>query len=178
MVNDGPYEPGAESTDHRTTAPGDVKSIGRLRWVIRWAVRALAVLMTGVIPFGVADVCYVLYTRLINNEPSGFLQVTDMLATFGTFMAVLIAIEIFINIVSYLRDDVIHIEIVMATALMTIARKIIVLDTRPSSPPTSTPRRRSSSHRRCLLARSVALASAQERPLGSELHPRAPKDEP
>ena len=51
-----------------------------------------------------------------------------MLATFGAFMAVLIAIEIFINITVYLRDDVIHVKIVMATALMAIARKVIILD--------------------------------------------------
>ena len=43
-------------------------------------------------------------------------------------MAVLIAIEIFVNIVSYLRDDVIHVRIVLATALMAIARKVIILD--------------------------------------------------
>jgi uncharacterized membrane protein (DUF373 family) len=43
-------------------------------------------------------------------------------------MAVLIAIEIFINITIYLRDDVIHVKIVMATALMAIARKVIILD--------------------------------------------------
>ena len=46
----------------------------------------------------------------------------------GTFMAVLIAIEIFINITVYLRDDVIHVKIVLATALMAIARKVIILD--------------------------------------------------
>ena len=43
-------------------------------------------------------------------------------------MAVLIAIEIFVNICIYLREDVIHVQIVMATALMAIARKIIILD--------------------------------------------------
>lgn len=51
-----------------------------------------------------------------------------MLATFGAFMAVLIAIEIFINITIYLREDVIHVKIVIATALMAVARKIIILD--------------------------------------------------
>lgn len=45
---------------------------------------------------------------------------SDILATFGAFMAVLIAIEIFINIIIYLREDVIHVKIVMATALMAI----------------------------------------------------------
>ncbi|MBN2808984.1 MAG: phosphate-starvation-inducible PsiE family protein, partial [Deltaproteobacteria bacterium] len=56
------------------------------------------------------------------------LDIGDILALFGAFMAVLIAIEILINIVIYLRDDVIHVKIVMATALMAIARKVIVLD--------------------------------------------------
>ena len=44
------------------------------------------------------------------------------------FMAVLIAIEIFINIRLYLGTDVLPIKLVIATALMAIARKVIVLD--------------------------------------------------
>ncbi len=43
-------------------------------------------------------------------------------------MVTLIAIEIFLNIVLYLRDDVLHVKLVLATALMAIARKVIVLD--------------------------------------------------
>ncbi len=104
-----------------------------LHWIIRIAVRALAILMTGVIVFGVADVVYVLYQRLM-ADPRGFLQISDILATFGAFMAVLIAIEIFVNIVSYLREDVIHVRIVLATALMAIARKVIILDYSTTSP--------------------------------------------
>ena len=94
---------------------------------IRYAVRILAVLMVLVIWWGVADVAYVLYTR-ISTHPYYLLNISDILATFGAFMAVLIAIEIFINIISYLRDNVIHIKIVLATAFMAVARKVIVLD--------------------------------------------------
>jgi uncharacterized membrane protein (DUF373 family) len=54
--------------------------------------------------------------------------ISDILATFGAFMAVLIAIEILININIYLRDDLIHVKIVMTTALMAIARKVIIMD--------------------------------------------------
>jgi uncharacterized membrane protein (DUF373 family) len=43
-------------------------------------------------------------------------------------MAVLIAIEIFVNIVLYLRQDVIYVKLVIATALMAVARKVIILD--------------------------------------------------
>lgn len=94
---------------------------------IRYAVRVLAVLMVLVIWWGVADVIYVLYQR-ISKHPYYLLEIGDIFATFGAFMAVLIAIEIFINIVSYLRDNVIHIKIVLATAFMAVARKVIVLD--------------------------------------------------
>jgi uncharacterized membrane protein (DUF373 family) len=101
--------------------------IQHLRTVIRFAVRLLAVLMTAVILWGVVDVCWVLYKKL-QQPPYMMLTISDILATFGAFMAVLIAIEIFVNIIIYLRDDVIHVKIVLATALMAIARKVIILD--------------------------------------------------
>ena len=99
----------------------------KLEVVIHWSVRVLSILMVFVIVMGVMDVAWTLYQRLM-MPPRFILTITDMLATFGAFMAVLIAIEIFINITIYLRDNVIHVKIVMATALMAIARKVIIID--------------------------------------------------
>ena len=98
-----------------------------LRKIIRLSVRALAILMTTIILWGVLDVIYVLYERIM-APPYLLLEITDILATFGAFMAVLIAIEIYVNITIYLREDIIHVKIVMATALMAVARKVIVMD--------------------------------------------------
>ena len=103
--------------------------IRSLRRIIRFSVRILAVLMTFVILWGVIDVGWVIYERLVDEKgPKMLLEISDILATFGAFMAVLIAIEIFVNITIYLRDDIIHVKIVMATALMAIARKVIIMD--------------------------------------------------
>jgi uncharacterized membrane protein (DUF373 family) len=99
----------------------------KLEVIIHCSVRVLSILMVFVIVMGVLDVAWTLYQRLI-TPPRFILTITDMLATFGAFMAVLIAIEIFINITIYLRDNVIHVKIVMATALMAIARKVIIID--------------------------------------------------
>jgi uncharacterized membrane protein (DUF373 family) len=107
--------------------------VAMLQRIINMAVRALAVIMVFVIWWGVADVVWVLYQRLL-EKPMFLLKINDILETFGAFMAVLIAIEIFVNIVVYLRDDFIHVKIVLATALMAIARKIIILDTDKLSP--------------------------------------------
>lgn len=101
--------------------------IGTIHNAIKVAVRGLAVLMTVVILLGVVDVGWQLYLRLM-QPPRFILTVSDMLAMFGAFIAVLIAIEIFENIILYLREDVIQVKIVMATALMAIARKVIILD--------------------------------------------------
>ncbi len=94
---------------------------------IRLAVTVLAGLMVLVIFLGVLDVVYVLYEKL-SKPPYLFLSITDLLATFGAFLAVLIAIEIYINISLYLRTDVIPVKLVVATALMAISRKVIVFD--------------------------------------------------
>lgn len=95
--------------------------------IIRHAVRALAVLMVFVIIWGIWDVVYVLFQKLIEH-PFLVLNISDILATFGAFIAVLIAIEIFVNISLYLRKEVIHVKLVVATALMAIARKVIIFD--------------------------------------------------
>jgi uncharacterized membrane protein (DUF373 family) len=98
-----------------------------LKNVIHLCLKTLGLLMVAVIIFGVIDVAWTLYERLI-QPPVFILTIGDILATFGAFMVVLIAIEIFQNIILYLRDDVIHVKIVLSTALMAIARKVIILD--------------------------------------------------
>ena len=100
-----------------------------LHRIIKQAVRILAILMVFVILWGIGDVLYVLFQRL-REPPFLLLNIGDLLTTFGSFLAVLIAIEIFVNITLYLRDDVIHVKLVIATALMAIARKVIVFDYR------------------------------------------------
>lgn len=94
---------------------------------IRFAVTVLAFLMVLVIFLGVADVIYVIYQKLV-SPPFLLLTIPDILATFGAFLAVLIAIEIFLNISIYLRSDVMPVKLVVATALMAISRKVIVFD--------------------------------------------------
>lgn len=101
--------------------------INVLHRVIRGAVRVLAVLMVVTILWGVVDVTMVLYGQVLRPSFEE-LHARDIIVTFGAFLAVLIAIEIFLNITLYLRDDVVHVKLVVATALMAIARKVIVFD--------------------------------------------------
>ena len=103
-----------------------------LHRTIRVAIKILAVLMVIIIYLSIADVLYVLYNKLI-SPPYFLLNVEDILQIFGAVMLVLIAIEIFINIRLYLGSNIIPVELVIATALMAVARKVIVLDLKLTS---------------------------------------------
>jgi uncharacterized membrane protein (DUF373 family) len=126
---DNLVEPG-----HDLIKKHDDPFIELLHCIIRFAVKVLAVLMVLVIVWGIGDVIYVLYQR-INSPPFLLLSINDILETFGAFLAVLIAIEIFINISMYLKTDVIPVKLVVATALMAISRKVIIFDFEKITPP-------------------------------------------
>ncbi len=129
--NDQPsgHEPG-----HELHLEHEDPTIRFLHKIIRVAVKVLAVLMVLVIVWGIGDVIFVLYQRL-TQPPFLLLQINDILATFGAFLAVLIAIEIFMNISMYLSTSVIPVRLVVATALMAISRKVIIFDFDQVTPP-------------------------------------------
>lgn len=133
MMDENENQPVLEHQSFSTEPPEQDPLVRFLHKIIRQAVRILAILMVLVILWGIGDVVYVLYNQLI-EPPFLLLNISDILNTFGAFLAVLIAIEIFVNITLYLRDDVIHVNLVVATALMAIARKVIVFDFKTMGP--------------------------------------------
>lgn len=118
----------AEATHEELPLAHEDPFIRALNRTIRYAVKCLAVLMVFVIIMGVIDVVYVIYDKIIATPPIFLLTLNEILATFSAFLAVLIAIEIFLNITLYIRSDVIPVKLVVATALMAISRKVIVFD--------------------------------------------------
>lgn len=106
--------------------------IRNLHKLIRLSVKFLAVVMVLIILASVLDVVYVFYTNVL-TPPLGFLTVNEIFQLFGTVMVVLIAVEIFINIRLYLGTHILPVQLVIATALMAIARKVIVLDLQNTS---------------------------------------------
>ncbi len=106
-----------------------------LNKTIRITVKVLSVLMTLVIIWATIDLAIDIYHKFI-SPPLPLLAITlpQILTTFAGFLTVLIAIEIFSNITLYLRNDVLPIKLVIATALMAISRKVIVFNFKELTP--------------------------------------------
>lgn len=101
--------------------------ISNLNKMVVLCVRVLAILMVFVIYLAMFDAMFHLYRQMSASISSAF-STEKLITTLGSFLAVLIAIEIFLNIVFYLKKDAIHVPLVLATALTAVSRKVIIID--------------------------------------------------
>lgn len=81
-----------------------------------------------VIIVALLDLIIVLSRDLLISEPVGFFSKT-LIQLFGLFLNILIALELLENVTAYFRKHVIHVELVVMTALIAVSRKIIIFDT-------------------------------------------------
>ncbi|MFN5514291.1 MAG: phosphate-starvation-inducible PsiE family protein [Cyanobacteriota bacterium] len=88
--------------------------------------KLLAMCLIIVIFVSIFDLIKVLSIQLA-QEPFGFFG-SGLVEIFGLFLNVLIALELLENITGYLRKNVVQIELVVITAVIAVARKIIIFD--------------------------------------------------
>ena len=90
-------------------------------------IRALIYMMAVIIFISTIELGYILVKDII-SPPVFILEIEELLDLFGFFLLILIGIELLETIKAYLKDKVVHSEIVLEVALIAIARKVIILD--------------------------------------------------
>lgn len=98
-------------------------------------VSALIILMVVVILLATIDLAWVIFQGML-QPPFLRLAIDDLLDIFGAFLLVLVGIELLDTIRAYLREHVVHAEIVFMAAMIAVARKVITLDIKALSPAT------------------------------------------
>ena len=95
--------------------------------------KVLTLMMAFVLLLSVMELGWVILKDVI-SAPLFLLEINELLEVFGLFMLVIIGIELLETIMkTYLRDGVDHVQVVMAVALIAIARKVIILDVKDLS---------------------------------------------
>lgn len=93
----------------------------------------LSFMMMVVIILSTIEFAYILLTDIL-EPPIFLLNTNDLLEIFGFFLLILIGVELFETIRTYLYEHVVHIEVVVEVALIAIARKVIILDLKEVPP--------------------------------------------
>ena len=93
----------------------------------RGIVVLLVIMMMVVVALSTLELGWIIVKDVI-TPPVLLLEVDELLDIFGFFLLILIGVELLETIKAYLRDNVVHVAIVLDVALIAIARKVIILD--------------------------------------------------
>ena len=96
-------------------------------------ITALLVLMMLAVFAAAVELAVILF-RDILDPPLFLLNMEEILDIFGSFLLVLIGLELIDVIKAYLKDDKVHAEVVFLVAIVAISRKVIIVDLKETSP--------------------------------------------
>ena len=87
----------------------------------------LIILLAAVLIFAICELVWLFIEGLL-NLPKGLLDNGELVGLLGSFLLVLIIVELLDTMKAYITENVIHVEIVVLLAIIAIARKVILLD--------------------------------------------------
>jgi uncharacterized membrane protein (DUF373 family) len=93
----------------------------------KWITGFLLLLMSIVVAFSIIDLAWAIVQEVI-RPPNLLIEVESLLDLFSLFLLVLIGVELLDTIRAYLKEHVVHEEVILGAALIAVARKVIVLD--------------------------------------------------
>ncbi len=109
--------------------------IGYIKKFEKLIVLTLVVMMALVLLLSTIELGWIILKDIV-SEPVFLLEIDELLEIFGLFMLVLIGVELLETIVkTYLSQATDHAQIVIAVAIIAIARKVIILDVKDLSGP-------------------------------------------
>lgn len=101
----------------------------------RIVILSLVVMMALVLLLATLELGWIIVKDIL-SPPVLLLEIDELLEIFGLFMLVLIGIELLETIVkTFLHQSGDHARIVMAVAIIAVARKVIILDVKDASGP-------------------------------------------
>jgi uncharacterized membrane protein (DUF373 family) len=94
---------------------------------------ALMALMAIVLILATLDLVWTIVLA-VTTPPLLLVTLDTLLEIFGMFLLVLVGLELLDTITAYIREHVVHAEIVLLAAVIAVARKAITLDLTKSEP--------------------------------------------
>lgn len=93
----------------------------------RVTVITLIVMLMATILLATVDLAWLILKDII-SPPVFLLDINELLEVFGLFLLVLLGVELVATLKAYLTENEIHVEVVLAVALIAVGRKVIILD--------------------------------------------------
>lgn len=89
---------------------------------------SLLIMLMIVVGAAVYRMGHILFMSIIDDDLNELITITALHEVFAAFLLILIGIELLETIKMYLRDDVIHVDVVFLVAMIGVARHVIDID--------------------------------------------------
>jgi uncharacterized membrane protein (DUF373 family) len=100
--------------------------INLARIIEKAIIYVLIIMMAGILILATIELGYHLFKAIAGSNYL-LLDLDELMDLFGAFLLVLIGIELLDTIKVYLRESIVHVEVVVLVAIIAIARKVVVL---------------------------------------------------
>jgi uncharacterized membrane protein (DUF373 family) len=92
----------------------------------RGIIYTLIVMMSAVLILATIELGYYLIKNVVSSRHL-LMDLDQLMDLFGVFMLVLIGIELLDTIKVYLKENIVHVEVIVLVAIIAVARKVVVL---------------------------------------------------
>lgn len=96
------------------------------KYIEKGIIYSLIVMMSGVLILATIELGYYLVSYMVKSDYL-LIDLDNLMDLFGVFLLVLIGIELLDTIKVYLRENVVHVEVVVLVGIIAAARKVVVL---------------------------------------------------
>jgi uncharacterized membrane protein (DUF373 family) len=109
----------------------------KLIWFVEWfehlVAATLVVMLMAVVVLVTVELAES-FLRDLALARGNLLQGEQMFELFGSFLLVLVGMELLTSLKAYLRRGIVHMEVVLEVALIALAQKVIILSPRSDAP--------------------------------------------
>lgn len=90
-------------------------------------IATLVIILAIILLLSTADVVFSIGSEVIKS-PSFLIEADNLMTIFSSILIVIIGLELLETIKAYLKEDVVHVELVVLVAIIALGRKVIIWD--------------------------------------------------
>ncbi|MBN2338068.1 MAG: phosphate-starvation-inducible PsiE family protein, partial [Acidobacteria bacterium] len=90
-------------------------------------VATLVIILAAILLLSTADVAFSI-SREVWRSPTFLIESDNLMGLFSSILIVIIGLEMLETIKAYLKEDVVHVELVVLVAIIALGRKVILWD--------------------------------------------------
>jgi len=105
------------------------KAVSSVYVAKKWMSTFVLIVMTIIVAIAIVELGIILYLDIFDPTDNVlFLEIDELFRIFGFFFVILIGFELIETVEMYVKDNIIHAEVVLLVAVIAVSRKVILLD--------------------------------------------------